>query len=74
MAEMSKWHLDFIEGLPPSPGKHAILVAVDRLSKYAHFMTLCHSYMAIEVAQLFMDNIFRLHGLHSTITSDCDPT
>lgn len=65
--------LDFIEGLPHSHGKQVIFVVVDRLSKYAHSMALSHPYTALEVAQIFMDNVFKLHGLPSSITSDRDP-
>lgn len=66
--------MDFIEGLPPSGGKHCILVVVDRLSKNAHFLALSHPYTAIEVTQLYLDHIFKLHGMPKDIVSDRDPT
>jgi len=66
--------MDFIEVLPKSNGKLVILVVVDRLSKYAHFGSLAHPYKASTVAQLFMDTIFKLHGIPETIVSDRDPT
>ena len=50
------------------------MVVVDRLSKYAHFITISHPYTAISIAQLFMDHIYRLHGLPQTIVSYRDPT
>ena len=34
--------MNFVVGLPPSRGYTAIMVVVDRLSKYAHFAPLLH--------------------------------
>ena len=65
--------MDFTEGLPLSHGKDVIFVVVDRLSKYSHFLPLKHPYTTLEVAQVFMDNVFKLHGLQKTIVSDRDP-
>ena len=53
-------------------GKEVIWVVVDRLNKYAHFVALYHPYSAKIVAQAYMDNIFRLHGLLKSIVSDRD--
>ena len=64
--------MDFIEKLPKSTGKDTIMVVVDRLSKYAHFVPLSHPFSTLTVAQAFMDNIYKLHGVPSTIVSDRD--
>uniref|UniRef100_M1BG77 1-aminocyclopropane-1-carboxylate oxidase homolog n=1 Tax=Solanum tuberosum TaxID=4113 RepID=M1BG77_SOLTU len=64
--------MDFIDGLPKSHGYEVILVVVDRLSKYGHFIPLKHPYTAQSVAKVFMDVIVRLHGLPDNITSDRD--
>jgi hypothetical protein len=65
--------MDFVEGLPKSEGKDVILVVVDRFSKYAHCLALSHPYSAPKVVKLFMDNIYKLHGLPASVTSDRDP-
>jgi transposase InsO family protein len=64
--------MDFIEGLPRSFRYDCILVIVDKFSKYAHFLPLSHPYTAIDVAKLFMVNVYKLHGLPQTIISDRD--
>ena len=66
--------MDFIAGLPKSGNKSVIMVVVDRLSKYVHFCALQHPFTAATVAQIFMDNIFKLHGMPHSIVSDQDPT
>ena len=62
--------MDFVEGLPKSQGKDVIWVVVDRLRKYAHFVALSHPYSAETVAQDYLDNIFKLHGIPRSIVSD----
>lgn len=64
--------MDFIKGLPPSNGKNNIMVVVDQLSKYACFFTIIHPYTASKIAHLFMESIFKLHGISNSIVSDRD--
>lgn len=55
--------MDFIGGLPKARGKDTIFVVVDRFTKYAHFFfALSHLYSAMDVAQLFVNEVVRLHG------------
>jgi len=62
--------LDFIEGLPKSEGFFVIMVVVDRLTKFAHFIPVKHPYTAPTIAKTFLDNIVKLHGMPHSIVSD----
>ena len=64
--------MDFIEGLPLSQGKSVIMVVIDKFSKYAHFLPMSHPFTALQVAQLFLNHIYRLHGLPIAIITDRD--
>ena len=66
--------LDFVEGLPKSMGYEVILVVVDRLTKYAHFVPVSHPYNAVKIAFLYMQHVFKLHGMPTSLVSDRDAT
>jgi hypothetical protein len=61
--------LDFIKGLPLSSGANCILVVVDKFTKYAHFVALKHPYTTASVAKIFIDQIYRLQSMPSSIIS-----
>lgn len=49
------------------------MVVVDRLSKYGHLISLSHPYTGATIAEAFIRDIVRLHGMPWTIVSDPDP-
>jgi hypothetical protein len=59
--------MDFITSLPKSGNKSVIMVVVDHLSKYSHFCDLQHPFTSSMVVQIFMDQVFKLHGMPHSI-------
>ena len=64
--------MDFIVGLPESSGHMKIWVVVDRFSKMAHFIPLSTDTPIKEIANIFLREIWRLHGLPNSVASDRD--
>ena len=62
--------MDFVEGLPKSGGKKVIMMVVDRLTKYSHFISLNHPFITATVATAYFEHIYKLHGNPETIISD----
>jgi hypothetical protein len=65
--------MEFITSLPKSGNKSVIMVVVDHLSKFSHFCALHHPFTASTMAQIFTDQVFKLHGMPHSIVSDHDP-
>ncbi|TYH21999.1 hypothetical protein ES288_A04G091100v1 [Gossypium darwinii] len=63
--------MDFVSGLPLTLSKkHAIWVVVDRLTKSAHFVPIHTDYSLDKLAELYVSQIVRLHGVSISIISD----
>ena len=72
-----KWEiisLDFVTGLPKNQNLNdLIMVVVDKLSKASHFIPLKTTYKATNIVDIFLKQIFQLHGILKVIISDRDP-
>ncbi|KAH8144283.1 uncharacterized protein LAJ45_11743 [Morchella importuna] len=66
----SSLSMDHVTGLPESQGSNAILVVVDRLTKMAHYIPTRDTADAPELARLFLQHIWKAHGLPKDIVSD----
>ncbi|CAN1167912.1 Transposon Tf2-6 polyprotein [Linum perenne] len=66
--------MDFVYGLPPAKGKDVVWVIVDRLTKAAHFIPIKWKPQLEMLADLYIKEIVRLHGVPLSIVSDRDPS
>lgn len=63
--------MDLVVGLPQTlRGYDSIWVIVDRLTKSAHFLPVKTTFSGVRYAQIFMNEIVRLHGVPISIISD----
>ena len=62
--------MDLVVGLPESGGFNAIWVVVDRLTKLRHLVPCQSNCTSEELASLFLQNIWKHHGLPQSIISD----
>ena len=66
--------MNFVTGLPRTPqGYDTIWVIVDRLAKSTHFIPIRINYPVDKLAQLYLWEIVRIHGVPKSILSDQDP-
>ena len=65
--------MDFNTGLPKRKKQNdSIFIVIDKLSKVAHFIPVKSTYKAVNIADIFLKEIFRLHGIPKAIISDRD--
>lgn len=55
-------------------GYNTIMVAIDRLSKFAHFIPLKKDYTSKSIVEIFMNQVVISHGLPKSIVFDKDDT
>ena len=65
--------MDFVVGLPRMQKQHdAVWVVVDRLTKSVHFLAIKTAFNAEQLADLYIEEIVRLHGIPLSIVFDRD--
>ena len=65
--------MDFVVGLPRTQqGYDAIWVIVDRLTKSAHFLPVKVSYSLDKLAEIYIREVVKLHGVPFSIVLDRD--
>ena len=69
-----KWEIismDFFTGLPKSKKQNdSIFLVIDKPSKSAHFIPVKSTYKAVNIVDILLKEIFRLHGIPKVIVSD----
>jgi len=65
--------VDFIVELPQSAGHDSIMVVIDSVTKHAHFVSTVTTISAARAAHLFLNHVWKHHGLPRKVVSDRGP-
>jgi len=65
--------VNFIVELPLSSKHDAVMTVVDSVSKWVHFIPMHTTVIAEGAAQLFLHQVWKLHGLLKYVVSDRGP-
>jgi len=65
--------VDFIVELPQSAGHDSIMVVVNSVTKNAHFVSTVTTISAARAAHLFLNHVWKHHGLPQRVVSDRGP-
>jgi len=71
-AARSSIAIDFITEVPESSGKTQTMVVVDQFTKRADFICLYEKATTKDVADSFLREVWKLHGLPTEIISEKD--
>ena len=67
--------MDFVVDFPSTHINHdAIWVIMDRIIKSAHFLAIRSTFSLERFARLYINEIFKLHGVSVSIMSNQDPS
>jgi hypothetical protein len=70
------WHtvgIDYLTHLPMSNGFENVLIMVDHLTRIAHFLPCIESQTKEEIADSFLQGVYKIHGLPRVPNSDREP-
>lgn len=69
-AKLASISIDYITGLREKEEYDAVMVVVDPLTKMAYYIATSKTVSSTNTAELFLKNVWKLHGTPTEIISD----